>query len=277
MKIVRYQDASGRIHYAAEDGSLCFKIEGELFGGYRVTREPAKVSALLAPVTPPTIWCIGQNYRRHADEVGMSSGDFPVVFAKGVNTVQGPDQPIELPIRADSSEIDYEGELVAIIGKRCKDVSRERALDYVLGYTCGNDISSRDWQLKKGGTQWCRGKSFDTFAPMGPCLVTADEIVNPSGLRIQTRVNGRVVQDASTSDMVRDVPTLIEFLSQSTTLLPGTAIFTGTPHGVGMAQNPPLWLKEGDEVSVTIEKIGTLTNRVSAAAEKRHESVGHAG
>jgi len=191
--------------------------------------------------------------------------------------VQAPGAAIELPTGAGSSEIDYEGELVAIIGKPCKDVTRGRALEYVLGYTCGNDVSSRDWQLKKGGTQWSRGKSFDTFAPMGPCLVTTDEIRDPAGLRIQTSVNGRVMQDASTSDMLRDVATLIEFLSQSTTLLPGTAIFTGTPHGVGMAQNPPLWLKDGDEVSVTIEKIGTLTNAVRGVAGARQESMGHAG
>ena len=277
MKIVRYQDAAGKIQYAAEEGPVYFRIDGDVFGNYRVTRDPARISVMLAPIAPPTIWCIGQNYRRHADEVGMSSGDFPVVFAKGVNAVQAPGAPIELPLRAGSTEIDYEGELVAIIGKRCKDVTREQALDYVLGYTCGNDVSSRDWQLKKGGTQWSRGKGFDTFAPMGPCLVTADEIRDPSGLRIQTHVNGRVMQDATTSDMVRDVPALIEFLSQSTTLLPGTAIFTGTPHGVGMAQNPPLWLKDGDEVSVTIEKIGTLTNIVRGAAAARSESKGHAG
>jgi len=124
-------------------------------------------------------------------------------------------------------------------------------------------VSARDWQLKKGGTQWCRGKSFDSFAPIGPCLVTPDEIPNPNALRIQTIVNGRTMQDGNTADMIRDVPALIEFLSQSTTLLPGTLIFTGTPHGVGMAQKPPLWLKPGDEVSVTIEKIGTLTNPVA--------------
>jgi 2-keto-4-pentenoate hydratase/2-oxohepta-3-ene-1,7-dioic acid hydratase in catechol pathway len=141
-------------------------------------------------------------------------------------------------------------------------VSREHALEYGAGYTCGNDVSARDWQLKKGGSQWCRGKSFDTFAPIGPCLVTPASIPDTSGLAIQTTVNGRVLQDGSTRDMVRDVPALIEFLSQSTTLLPGTAIFTGTPHGVGMAQKPPLWLKDGDEVSITIEKIGTLTNTV---------------
>jgi 2-keto-4-pentenoate hydratase/2-oxohepta-3-ene-1,7-dioic acid hydratase in catechol pathway len=277
MKIFRYEDASGKIHYAVEVNGSRRRIQGDVFGAFEVTSEPASVSRVLAPVAPPTIWCIGQNYRRHADEVGMSSGDFPVVFAKGVNTVQAPGEAIELPTGAGSSEIDYEGELVAIIGKSCKDVIRARALEYVLGYTCGNDVSSRDWQLKKGGTQWSRGKSFDTFAPLGPCLVTTDEIRDPAGLRIQTSVNGRVMQDASTSDMLRDVATLIEFLSQSTTLLPGTAIFTGTPHGVGMAQNPPLWLKDGDEVSVTIEKIGTLTNTVRRAAAARQESMGHAG
>jgi 2-keto-4-pentenoate hydratase/2-oxohepta-3-ene-1,7-dioic acid hydratase in catechol pathway len=263
MKIIRYLDPLEKIQYAVEqpDGTRC-RLEGDPFGKNRVTQEPAKILQILAPVAPVMIWCIGQNYRRHADEVGMSSGDYPVVFAKGPNTAHAHGTPIAIPARAGTAELDYEGELVVIIGKACKDVSREQALDYVAGYTCGNDVSARDWQLKKGGSQWCRGKSFDTFAPIGPCLVTPNEIANPSGLRIQTTVNGRVMQDGNTRDMVRDVPTLIEFLSQSTTLLPGTAIFTGTPHGVGMAQNPPLWLKDGDEVSITIHKIGTLTNTV---------------
>jgi 2-keto-4-pentenoate hydratase/2-oxohepta-3-ene-1,7-dioic acid hydratase in catechol pathway len=263
MKLIRYLDHSGKIQYAAEqpDGAH-LRLEGDLFGKNHVTQEPASIARILAPVVPPMIWCIGQNYRRHADEVGMSSGDYPVVFAKGANTLQDPGAPIAIPTRAGTSELDYEGELVVIIGKACKDVGREHALEYVAGYTCGNDVSARDWQLKKGGTQWCRGKSFDTFAPIGPCLVTPESIADPSRLCIQTTVNGRVMQDGNTSDMVRDVPALIEFLSQSTTLLPGTAIFTGTPHGVGMAQNPPLWLKDGDEVSITIEKIGTLTNTV---------------
>lgn len=263
MKLIRYLDHAGKIHYAAEQPSGArLRVDGDPFSGVRATTESANIAKILAPVVPVQIWCIGQNYRRHADEVGMSSGDYPVVFAKGANTVQGPGAPIAIPTRAGTAELDYEGELVVIIGKACKDVARERALDYVAGYTCGNDVSARDWQLKKGGTQWCRGKSFDTFAPIGPCLVTPDSIPDPGGLSIQTMVNGRVVQDGSTRDMVRDVPALIEFLSQSTTLLPGTAIFTGTPHGVGMAQNPPLWLKDGDEVSITIEKIGTLTNTV---------------
>ncbi len=263
MKLIRYQDPAGTIHYAAEQsGAAALRMEGEIFGNYKVTQEPANIAKILAPVVPAMIWCIGQNYRRHADEVGMSSGDYPVVFAKGPNTLQHPGAPITIPARAGTSELDYEGELVVIIGKTCKDVSRERALDFVAGYTCGNDVSARDWQLKKGGSQWCRGKSFDTFAPLGPCLVTPESIPDPSGLRIQTVMNGRVMQEGDTRDMIRDVPALIEFLSQSTTLLPGTAIFTGTPHGVGMAQNPPLWLKDGDEVSIIIEKIGTLTNTV---------------
>jgi 2-keto-4-pentenoate hydratase/2-oxohepta-3-ene-1,7-dioic acid hydratase in catechol pathway len=263
MKLIRYLDSSGTIQYAAEQaGGTHLRVEGDPFSNIRVTQELANVTKILTPVVPVQIWCIGQNYRRHADEVGMSSGDYPVVFAKGANTAQGPGAPIAIPSKAGTGELDYEGELVVIIGRTCKDVSRDRALDYVAGYTCGNDVSARDWQLKKGGSQWCRGKSFDTFAPIGPCLVTPDSMADPSGLNIQTTVNGRVLQDGNTRDMVRDVPALIEFLSQSTTLLPGTAIFTGTPHGVGMAQNPPLWLKDGDEVSITIEKIGTLTNTV---------------
>jgi 2-keto-4-pentenoate hydratase/2-oxohepta-3-ene-1,7-dioic acid hydratase in catechol pathway len=263
MKLIRYLDHSGKIQYAAEqDGGAHLRVEGDPFGKSQVTRESANIAKILAPVVPVMIWCIGQNYGRHADEVGMSSGDYPVVFAKGANALQDPSASIIIPRGAGTAELDYEGELVVIIGKACKDVSRERALEYVAGYTCGNDVSARDWQLKRGGSQWCRGKSFDTFAPIGPCLVTADSLADPSGLGLRTTVNGRVLQDGNTRDMVRDVPALIEFLSQSTTLLPGTAIFTGTPHGVGMAQNPPLWLKDGDEVSVTIEKIGTLTNSV---------------
>jgi len=268
MKVIRYEDSSGKIHYAAEQqGGKHLRVDGDPLNAFEVMREAAIVGKILAPVDPPMIWCVGKNYRRHADEVGMGIDEYPEIFAKGINSVQHPGQPIRIPERAKSSEIDYEGELVVVIGKACKDVARDQALHHVAGYTCGNDVSARDWQLRRGGTQWCRGKSFDTFAPLGPCLVTKDSIPDPSGLRIQTLVNGRVLQDANTRDMVHDVPALIEFLSQSTTLLPGTVIFTGTPSGVGMAQNPPLWLKDGDEVSVTIEKIGTLINRVCGAKE----------
>jgi 2-keto-4-pentenoate hydratase/2-oxohepta-3-ene-1,7-dioic acid hydratase in catechol pathway len=153
-----------------------------------------------------------------------------------------------------------------VIGRRAKNVPREQALEHVLGYTCANDVSARDWQIKKGGSQWCRGKTFDTFAPLGPCLVTTDEIQDPNALAIRTIVNGERRQDWNTGDMIFDVPALIEFLSGSTTLVPGTVILTGTPHGVGMAAKPPRWLKPGDTVTVEIEKIGSLTNPVEDEA-----------
>jgi 2-keto-4-pentenoate hydratase/2-oxohepta-3-ene-1,7-dioic acid hydratase in catechol pathway len=160
--------------------------------------------------------------------------------------------------------VDYEGELAVVIGKKCRNVSRDEALEFVLGYTCANDVSARDWQIEWGGSQWCRAKSFDTFCPLGPYLVTADEIPNPNALSIRTTLNGATVQDWRTDDMIFDVPSLIEFLSGSTTLLPGTVILTGTPQGVGMARKPPLWLTEGDLVEISIEGIGTLSNPVTA-------------
>ena len=144
----------------------------------------------------------------------------------------------------------------------CSFASRGNALHHVLGYTCANDVSARDWQLQWGGGQWCRGKTFDTFAPLGPCLVTTDEIPDPNRLQIRTILNGEVMQDWTTEDMIFDVPRLIEFLSGSTTLLPGTVILTGTPHGIGAARKPPVFLKPGDSVTIEIEKIGALTNPV---------------
>ncbi|HWF92783.1 MAG TPA: fumarylacetoacetate hydrolase family protein [Terriglobales bacterium] len=263
MKIIRYQDAQGSKHHGAlsADGSAR-KIKGDIFSNFEVTEEPADVRRLLAPVVPAMIWCVGQNYRRHAQESGATAPELPIIFAKGPNTLQDPGQPILIPTHLASNEVDYECELAVIIGSPCKNATRSNALDYVLGYTCANDVSARDWQIKRGGSQWCRGKTFDTFAPMGPCLVTKDSLPNPNQLKIQTILNGKVMQDWTTSDMIFNVPTLIEFLSGSTTLLPGTIILTGTPHGVGMAQKPPRWLHDGDEVSIVIENIGTLTNPV---------------
>jgi 2-keto-4-pentenoate hydratase/2-oxohepta-3-ene-1,7-dioic acid hydratase in catechol pathway len=186
-----------------------------------------------------------------------------VLFFKNPASVQNPCDPIDLPRWLASAKVDYECELAVVIGRRCKNVSRANALGCVLGYTCANDVSARDWQKEGGGSQWCRGKSFDTFCPLGPVLVTPDEIANPNALRISTKVNGETLQDSSTSDMIFDVPTLIEFLSGSTTLLPGTVILTGTPSGVGMARTPPRWLRAGETVTVEIEKIGALTNPVA--------------
>jgi len=181
---------------------------------------------------------------------------------KSPGAVQNPGDPIVLPVHLRSDEVDYECELAVVIGKRCKNVSKANALDYVLGYTCANDVSARDWQGKWGGTQWCRGKTFDTFAPLGPALVLKDEIPDPAALKIKTVLNGQVMQDWRTDDMIFDVPTLIEFLSGSTTLLPGMVILTGTPHGVGFARKPPVFMKAGDSITVEIDKIGALTNPV---------------
>ncbi|MFM7184177.1 MAG: fumarylacetoacetate hydrolase family protein, partial [Planctomycetota bacterium] len=170
--------------------------------------------------------------------------------------------PIVLPRRLRSDQVDYECELAVVIGKRCHNVSRGHALDYVAGYTCANDVSARDWQMKWGGSQWCRGKTFATFCPLGPALVTTDEIPDPNTLAIRTIVNDRTLQDWNTNDMIFDVPTLIEFLSASMILNPGTVILTGTPHGVGFARKPPVFLQPGDSVTVEIEGIGRLTNPV---------------
>ncbi len=266
MRIIRYLDSAEKIGFASEEKQgVYLRLEGDLYSGFQRTSQPARVERLLAPVVPTTIWAIGFNYRPHAQEAGAKIPEFPILFAKGVNSVQDPGGPILLPANKYSTEVDYECELVAVIGKTCKDASRANALDYVAGFTCGNDVSARDWQLKWGGTQWCRGKTFDTFAPIGPCLVTPDSLPLSSGLRIQTILNGRAVQDANTREMIFDVRALIEFLSRGTTLPPGTLIFTGTPQGVALGQKSPRWLEDGDEVRVVIEGIGTLINPVRQA------------
>ena len=263
MKIIRFANPQGRIAYANQqnDGSA-FVIEGDIFGDFRVTDQKAEIEKLLAPVQPFAIICIGLNYKFHAEETKAAIPQHPVVFMKLPNVVQHPGDPILLPTHLKSDKVDYECELAVIIGKKARNVSKADALNYVLGYTCGNDVSARDWQKHGGGGQWCRGKSFDTFCPLGPVLVTADEIPNPNSLAIKTILNGQTMQDWNTNDMIFDVPTLIEFLSGSTTLMPGTVIMTGTPHGVGMARTPPVFMKHGDTVTVEIEKIGTLTNPV---------------
>ncbi len=263
MKIIRYLDPNGQVRHGAlrADGSA-WRIAGDVFGPFDVTTEAAQVAQLLAPVAPAQVLGIGLNYRRHAEESGMAIPAQPVLFMKGVNAVQHPGAPIVLPTTLRSDEVDYECELAVVIGKTCRNATRATALDHVLGYTCANDVSARDWQLKKGGGQWCRGKTFDTFAPLGPCLALKDEIRDPGRLRITTTVNGEVLQDSNTSDLIFDIPALIEFLSGSTTLAPGTVILTGTPQGVGMARKPQRWLRAGDTVVVEIEGIGRLENPV---------------
>jgi 2-keto-4-pentenoate hydratase/2-oxohepta-3-ene-1,7-dioic acid hydratase in catechol pathway len=268
MRIVRYLDNQGLTHYGSEQGDGSVRlIDGDIFGSFTVTSEGAQVRKRLAPVAPTGILAIGLNYRHHAEETHAKIPEYPVLFMKSASAVQNPGDPIEIPTHLASSEVDYECELAVVIGKTCKNVTRERALDYVLGYTCANDVSARDWQIRMGGSQWCRGKTFDTFAPLGPCLVTRDEIPNPNNLHIATILNGERMQDWTTSDMIFDVPRLIEFLSGSTTLAAVTVIMTGTPQGVGMARKPPRWLAAGDVVTVEIESIGRLTNPVVAEGQ----------
>jgi len=263
MKIIRHLTPSGPAYAALQPDGSALEITGDLYGDYQVTDRTVEQGKRLAPIVPTQILCIGLNYRQHAAESNAKVPERPILFVKGINALQHPGDPIEIPTRLASHEVDYECELAVVIGKSCKNVSREQALDYVLGYTCANDVSARDHQIKLGGGQWCRGKFFDTFAPLGPCLVTGEDIPNPNTLKIATILNGERVQDWTTSDMIFDVPAIIAYLSGSTTLLPGTVILTGTPQGVGMAVKPnPRWLKAGDTVSIEIEKIGTLTNPV---------------
>lgn len=265
MKLIRHQSSCGSIQYAAlqPDGSAR-RIEGDPFGDFHVTTEPVTPHRLLAPIKPTAIFCIGLNYKKHAEEGNSPIPQQPIVFMKSPGAVQDPGGEIVLPRHLNSDEVDYECELAVVIGKACKNATKANALDYVLGYTCANDVSARDWQVRHGGGQWCRGKTFDTFAPLGPCLVFKDEIPDPNALRIQTILNGETMQDSNTADMIFSVPTLIEFLSGSTTLLPGTVILTGTPQGVGAARKPPVFLQPGDTVTIEIEGIGPLTNRVVA-------------
>ena len=212
-----------------------------------------------APVPcPGKIICIGLNYRDHAAESNMPIPEKPVVFSKFSSAVIAPGEPVVLPNA--SRQVDYEAELAVVIGRRAKHVTRDRAYDYVLGYTAFNDVSARDFQFSDG--QWQRGKSCDTFAPMGQTIVTTDAIPDPHKLSIKLVLNGKTMQDSNTDQLIFGVPALIEFLSESITLEPGDVIATGTPSGVGFARKPPVFLKPGDEMEVLIEGIGGIGNPV---------------
>ena len=222
---------------------------------------------LLAPVPRPSkIIAIGRNYREHAAEEGQAAPADPIIFTKFPNALVGDGADIVWRA-ADTGQVDYEAELAVIVGRRAKDVPVEQALEHVLGYTCCNDVSARDLQFGDG--QWVRGKSLDTFCPLGPWIVTTDEIPDPGALRIRCLVNGEVVQDASTAAMVHGVAELIAFCSRFMTLEPGDVIATGTPAGVGVFRQPPRFLGDGDEVVVEIESIGRLTNCCRVVDERR--------
>ncbi|KAI8822484.1 uncharacterized protein EV422DRAFT_400223 [Fimicolochytrium jonesii] len=250
------RDDSGR-HYTA------FLINGDPFDrdNYELTTTKATVIKLLSPVrSPPIILGIGLNYAKHAAELKAHPPAQPILFTKPGTAMQHPDGPILIPQAAAEAECDYEAELAIVIGKRCKNASVENALEHVAGYTCANDVTARKWQRDLG--QWCYSKSFDTFCPLGPVLVSPRVIPYPNNLNIRLTLNDELMQSSNTRDMIHNVPHLISFLSQGTTLHPGTVILTGTPEGVGTSRTPKLVLKHGNEIKVSIQGIGTLRNSI---------------
>ena len=266
MRIIRFVDEGGKVCLGldGQDGTAEV-LRGGLFEGLEPTGQTRKVARLLAPLEPKDILCIGLNYRKHAEESNLPIPESPVLFMKPTSCAIGSGEPILIPSVCAEDEVDYECELVAVIGKTACNVAKEEALGYVFGYTCGNDVSARKWQLGTKGGQWVRGKSFRTFCPLGPAILTADEIPDPSVLKIRTVLNGKIMQDSVVGDLIFGVPELISLLSQDTILFPGTVILTGTPSGVGFARKPPVYLQDGDEVAIEIDKIGRLVNPVAKA------------
>jgi 2-keto-4-pentenoate hydratase/2-oxohepta-3-ene-1,7-dioic acid hydratase in catechol pathway len=263
MKYIRFKGTKnpdgcfGRI-----DGNTVKILKGCIFkGSLEETGESValeSIKSFLPPVNPPNIIAIGANYVDHCKECAKEPPKLPLVFIKATNSLTAHNENIIIPKNYPDA-VDYEAELAVVIGKRASYVSEKDAMDYVLGFTCANDVSARDVQLKID-SQWARGKSFDTFCPLGPYLVTG--IKNPKDLHIKLRLNGKQMQDQPVSDMIFSISRIIAHLSAGMTLLPGTVILSGTPSGVGMAMNPQRFLKNGDLVEVEIDQIGVLSNRV---------------
>lgn len=260
-RIARVRTPSGSVVHGLVEGDTLRRIDGDLFGAWQAGRETLALAEcrLLAPVDPPNILAIGLNYRAHARESGHELPDHPALFIKATTALNHPEGEIVLP-RVAPDEVDYECELAIVIGRRAKHVSEAETLDYVLGYTCANDVSARDCQ-RRLDVQWARGKSFDTFAPLGPWIETD---LDPDNAPIRSRLNGRVMQESNTNDLIFSCRRLISWISDSLTLLPGTVILTGTPSGVGFARTPAVFLRDGDVIEVEIDGIGTLRNRVVA-------------
>lgn len=264
MKIARFETSTGEVCCGQLlDETSARPLLGDLFSATpRFADQPVSVRRLVAPVQPPNIFAIGLNYRRHAEETKAQLPTAPLIFLKATSAVLGPAAAIELPASAPD-EVDFEAELAIVIGRTAHRVSPAAALGHVLGYTCANDVSARDCQ-KRIDKQWARGKSFDTFCPLGPWIVTADELPDPGRLPIALRLNGRVMQESSTADMIFSCAQLVSYLSHQFTLLPGTVILTGTPEGVGNARVPPVFLRPGDQLEIQIGGIGLLKNEVVA-------------
>lgn len=264
MKVIRFYDETGRIGYGCEHADQTVtRLDGNIPDGFTDTRMEVKPQKILSPVAPAAIFGIGLNYHAHAEETKMELPRYPVVFAKNLAAVCHPGDPILLPRSCmDPPQVDYEAELAVVIGKPAKNVSEAEALNYVAGYTIANDVSARRWQKHAGAGQWVRGKSFDTFCPLGPRLITPEDMPYPQQVRIRCFLNQNLMQDSGKADMIYSVARLITYLSESTTLLPNTVILTGTPGGVGFVRKPPVYLAPGDTVEVDIEGIGRLINPV---------------
>ncbi len=268
------QVEGGLVDLHAADPGLPPDLQQLLAGGEELLeraaacagREPdlKEQEAHFLPVVPnpQKILCVGLNYADHARESGAEVPPEPVIFSKFASALAGHGQPIVLP-RA-SGEVDYEAELVVVIGRRGKHIPEQQALDHVAGYACGHDVSARDWQLRKPGGQWLLGKTFDTFAPVGPYLVTRDEVPDPHQLDISLRLNSETMQQSNTRELIFSIPQLIAYISQVMTLEVGDLIFTGTPSGVGFSRKPPVFLTPGDVAEVEIQHLGTLRNTVVA-------------
>lgn len=227
----------------------------------RFADQPVAVREFLPPVQPANIFAIGRNYRAHVEETGARLPQAPLIFEKPTTSLTGHETDIVLPEPAPD-EVDFEAELAIVIGRTARRVSPDEALDYVEGLTCANDVSARDCQRQD--KQWARAKGFDTFCPLGPWLVTLDGL-DPDDLAIRSRLNGRIMQDSSTRNMIHSCGELVSYVSHQFTLLPHTVILTGTPKGVGFARQPPVFLRPGDRIEVEIEAIGTLANPVRRA------------
>jgi 2-keto-4-pentenoate hydratase/2-oxohepta-3-ene-1,7-dioic acid hydratase in catechol pathway len=263
MKIVRCL-VRRKAEYGIVEGDTIILCDGDPFTKLkkRADKVALKTAKLLAPVSPPNVICIGLNYKKHADEICMARPSKPVVFMKPTTTVCGPYDDVVLPA-ADNDQIDFEGELTVVIKKSAKFIAEKDVSKYILGYTVANDISNRGVQFTDG--QWVRSKSYDTFCPIGPAIVTG---INGDDLDIRTCLDGKVMQSSNTSDMIFTINKIVSFLSQGMTLLPGTIILTGTPEGVGVSRKPQVFLKAGQMLETEIEGIGKLTNRIVRSQAK---------
>jgi 2-keto-4-pentenoate hydratase/2-oxohepta-3-ene-1,7-dioic acid hydratase in catechol pathway len=256
-------DASlpGSLRLVLEAGPAALQAAKEAAARPSAVKVPAAGAKLQPPIPDPNkIVCLGLNYRDHAAETGAKIPSEPILFSKFSTALIGPDEAIVLP--PVSKKVDFEAELVVVVGKKGRNLTAAAAVEHIAGYAVGHDVSARDWQLEKDGKQWLAGKTFDTFAPLGPWLVTADEIPDPHNLAIKLRLNGETMQDGNTRHMIFGVGVALAYISQVVTLLPGDLVFTGTPPGVGVARKPPVWLAGGDVVEVEIDGLGVLRNPV---------------